>query len=116
MAAVYIPCQTALVDFLDDLLTFVEEKIAEAIADPASQLAATQEAAGAMPVINDRLREDNVIWLKFDLVLGVRMEARHWRQWWDEFARMERADFLSEAGGFVGSDGMLAILRTVLRQ
>lgn len=108
--------QTPLVDFLDDLLTFLEEKISEAIADPASQIAATHEAAGAMPIINDRLREDDVLWLRFDLVLGVRMEARHWREWWDQFATMKRADFLSEASRFVGHDGMIAILRTILRQ
>ena len=110
------PRITPLVYFLDDLLTFVEEKISEAVNDPASQFAATQEAAGAMPVISDRLREDDVLWTKFVLVLGTKIEARHWRGWWDQFARLKRTDFLSEAGIFVGTDSRIAILRTILRQ
>lgn len=37
-------------------------------------------------------------------------------EWWDQFAKMERSEFLREAGHLVGSDGTVAILRTVLRQ
>jgi hypothetical protein len=34
--------------------------------------------------------EDEAIGATFVLVLGTRLERQHWREWWHDFARMER--------------------------
>jgi len=48
-----------MVPYLLDLIDFIEEKIIEAADKPASRSAALVEAAGALPIIKDRLhRED----------------------------------------------------------
>jgi hypothetical protein len=47
--------------FVLDLLDFTEKKLREAIADEASQAGAISEAAGALPLLRDRLREDEVV-------------------------------------------------------
>jgi hypothetical protein len=89
--------RTALADALLDLLDFVDEKLREALDDPSSQLAAGTEAGCAMPVIMDRLAEDDAIGLNFLLVLGVRVEGPHWPEWWDNFANSARNEFCREA-------------------
>jgi hypothetical protein len=76
-----------------ELLDFVDEKLREALDDPASQLAATTEAGCAMPVILERLREDQAIGLNFMLVFETKLEKHDWRQWWDDFANSEREEF-----------------------
>jgi hypothetical protein len=85
--------RTALADALLDLLDFVDEKLREALDDCTSQLAAATEAGCAMPVIMDRLAEDDAIGLNFLLVLGTTLERQHWREWWDDFANSERDEF-----------------------
>jgi hypothetical protein len=107
--------RTPIADFLTDLLDFMEEKIDEAIADPSSQLAAIEEAACAVPVMHDRLGEDDVIWTNFVLVLGVRIERPYWRDWWTAFSAMEREEFRREASELVGPDGRLGVLKSVLK-
>jgi hypothetical protein len=54
--------RTDLVDFLLDLLDFIAEKIQEAIDDPAARLAAITEAGCTIPLIRDRLQEDDEKW------------------------------------------------------
>ncbi|MFZ5691881.1 MAG: hypothetical protein ACOY5F_11575 [Pseudomonadota bacterium] len=54
-----------------DLLDFVEEKIAEAERDVASRTVALSKAAGAFPIIKDRLyHEDQAALAKF-MLLGL---------------------------------------------
>ena len=89
--------RTVLADALLDLLDFVDEKLREALDDPASQLAAATEAGCAMPVIMDRLAEDDAIGLNFLLVLGTRLERQHWREWCDNFANSEWDEFCRDA-------------------
>jgi hypothetical protein len=89
--------RTPLTESLLDLLDFVEERLREALDDPASQLAAATEAGCAMPVIWQRLHEDEVIGANFVLVLGAKLERLHWQEWWHDFARMERKAFAVEA-------------------
>jgi hypothetical protein len=89
--------RTALVDALLDLLEFVDEKLREALNDPASQLAAVTEAGCAMPLMLERLHEDQAIGLSFMLVLETKLEKQHWRQWWDAFAQSEREEFCRDA-------------------
>ena|ERR687898_359282 len=61
--------QTELTDYILDLQAFVEEKIAEAENDPASRCAALSEAAGALPIMKDRLlRGDQGLLSQFMLV------------------------------------------------
>ena len=71
-----------LAAFVLDLLDFIEEKIAEAITDERSRVAAVGEAAGAVPVLRDRLRENEVVDANFILVLGNAIEERSASRWW----------------------------------
>jgi hypothetical protein len=50
--------RTEFVPFVLDLIDFMNEKIREAIGDEDSRAAAVGEAAGALPLLRDRLRED----------------------------------------------------------
>lgn len=61
--------RTEMKPFVLDLLDFIDEKIAEAEKDPASRAGALVEAAGALPIIKDRLyREDQTALAQFMLV------------------------------------------------
>jgi hypothetical protein len=102
--------QTDLGDFLLDILDFIEEKINEALSHPASQFAAIGEAAGAIPLIRDRLREDEVKWTQFVLVLGTKIETDWWQDWWRDFAKIERADFVREASDLICETGAVHAL------
>jgi hypothetical protein len=106
--------RTDFADFVLDLLDFMEEKIREALDDEGSRPAAIGEAAGAVPLLRDRLREDEVAQAQFMLVFGVQLFEPHATPWWAEFARMERAEFEQRAADLVGPQGRLAALRTVV--
>jgi hypothetical protein len=94
-----------------DLLDFVEEKIKEAIDNPAAQVAAATEAGCAMPVLRDRLCEDEVEWTKFLLVMGNRIEQGYWRAWWRDVAVASHEDFLEEAATL---GKQLSVLRAIV--
>jgi hypothetical protein len=89
--------RTDLVDALLDLLDFIGEKIQEAMDDPAARIAAIAEAGCAIPLIRDRLHEDDEKWASFLLLMGSKLEARYWREWWDDLVKMEPERFLDEA-------------------
>src|SRR5690348_6794997 len=111
------PRRTALVDFLSDLLDFIEEKINEAVTDPGSRAGAIEEAAGAMPLMLDRLNNEHEgMGLQFVLVLGNKIEKRCWRDWWNSLAKMKEEEFLREATKITGPEGDLSVLRSVLKQ
>jgi hypothetical protein len=85
--------RTVLEPMILDLLDFIEEKLSEALEDPSSPFAAVIEAGCAMPIIRERLREDEVIAAHFALALDAQLDRDHSRKWWDHFARMPHADF-----------------------
>jgi hypothetical protein len=61
--------RTDFAAYLLDLLDFMDEKIAEARNDPSSRRAALAEAAGAIPIINNRLhREDQTVLAQLMLI------------------------------------------------
>jgi hypothetical protein len=64
-------CRTDLKDFILDLLDFVDEKIAEAEQHPQSRAGAIAEAAGALPLIKDRLRRDDQTLLTQFILTGI---------------------------------------------
>jgi hypothetical protein len=88
-------------------------KLGEALDDEPSRAAAIGEAAGAVPVLRDRLRENDVWNANFILVLGNMLEARYAAEWWGDLAKMNRQEFEVAARDLVGSEGRLAILRKV---
>jgi hypothetical protein len=94
---------------IDTLLDFTDEKLREAIDDP---MAAATEAAGVMPFIGERLREDEVILTNFVLLLDVRLDRRHGREWWDNFARLDHGAFSADAANIIDRIG---VLRRLLR-
>jgi hypothetical protein len=61
---------TPTTDFVLDLLDFMEEKLREALRDETSRVGAVNEAAGAVPVLRDRPRENELVQTQFMLVLG----------------------------------------------
>jgi len=105
--------RTDFTDFVLDLLDFMEEKILEAIDDESSRAGAIVEAAGAVPLLRDRLREDEVAQAQFMLVFDAQMFDADVAEWWSEFAQMDRAEFEKQAADLVSRQGPLAMLRVV---
>jgi hypothetical protein len=107
------PRRAPLVDALLDGLDFVEERLREALGDQTSQFAAVTEAGCAMPFLRDRLREDEVKWANFVLVLGTRIEHGYWREQWDELARMKSEAFAAAVEDMLER---LHVLREILEK
>jgi hypothetical protein len=62
------PRRTEYAAFVLDLMDFIDEKILEAMENEPSRVAAVGEAAGAIPVLCDRLRENEPVQANFILV------------------------------------------------
>ena len=103
--------RTEFAPFVLDLLDFMEEKIREATDDEASR--AIAEAAGAVPPMRERLRENDVAKTGFMLVFDAQMFDADAAKWWSDLAQMDRAEFEKRAADLVGPQGMLAMLRQV---
>jgi hypothetical protein len=99
---------TEFAPFVLDLLDFMEEKLREAIAIEASRAGAVSEAASALPLLRDRLRENEDVQATFILVFSDYLCGPHAADWWPVFARMDRPAFEKEAEALVG---LLAVLR-----
>lgn len=106
------PRRTEFAAFVLDLLDFMEERIREALDDDTSRAGAIAEAAGAVPVLRDRLQENEVVQANFILALDNIIDQRWAPEWWDGFAKMERGEFERVAGDL---EGRLLVLRTVVR-
>jgi hypothetical protein len=102
------PRRTELAPFILDLLDFMDEKISEATADEASRPGAVSEAAGVLPLLRDRLSENEVVQATFILVFSDYLYGPHAAKWWTAFARMDQPAFEKEAETLVG---LLAVLR-----
>ena len=74
-------------DFVLDLLDFMEEKLREALRDETSRVGAVNEAGGAVPVLRDRLRENELVQSQFMLVLGNELFEPHASERWRDLAR-----------------------------
>ncbi|MDA9420976.1 hypothetical protein [Bradyrhizobium sp. CCBAU 53380] len=107
------PRRTEFAVFILEILDFMEEKIREAHADENSRIAALGEAAGAVPVLRDRLREDELVQTKFIMVFGNELYDPHATGRWRDLAQMPRADFEAEAEAFIKPDGVFAALRRI---
>jgi hypothetical protein len=99
--------------FLLDLLDFMEEKIREAVADEASQAAAVSEAAGAVPLLRDRSREDDETKAGFMLVFDEAIYGLAAANWWAALGRIERPEFEKQAALLVAPQGIFAVLRAI---
>lgn len=102
--------------FVLDLMDFIEEKIQESLDDETSRGAAIGEAAGAMPVLRDRVRENDIVNAHCILALGNIIEQPWAADWWDGFAKMDRQEFEIAAQDLVGPQGRLAILRGLVEE
>lgn len=86
--------RTDLAAYVLDLLDFIEEKIAEAESDPASRLAALAEAAGAIPIIKDRLRrEDQTVLTQLMLIGFIEVDLGAMAELPDEEFARKAEDF-----------------------
>jgi hypothetical protein len=92
------PRRTEFAAFVLDLLDFVKEKIGEAMENEPSRVAAIGEAAGAIPVVRDRLRENDLANTQCILALCNMIEQRWASEWWKDFSKMEREEFERTAG------------------
>ncbi|MCK1268927.1 hypothetical protein IVB44_08550 [Bradyrhizobium sp. 49] len=106
--------RTEFAAFVLDLMDFIEEKMGEAQQDETSRIGAVGEAAGAVPVLRDRLSENEVVQAKSMLALGNMIEERWAADWWSGLARMERQEFEEAARDLAGPEGRLAILRKIV--
>jgi hypothetical protein len=106
--------RTEFAPFVLDILDFMEERIREAIADEGSRASAIGEAAGVIPLLRDRLREDETKQAQFMLVFDNQMYDADAARWWTDLGLMERPAFETRAAGLVGPHGILAVLRTVV--
>jgi hypothetical protein len=109
-----IPRRTEFAAFVLDLLDFIEEKIQEAMENKPSRIAAIGEAAGAIPVLRDRLRENDVANTQCILALGNMIEERWASEWRDDFTKVERGEFERIGRDLVGPEGRFAILHTIV--
>jgi hypothetical protein len=107
------PRRTEFANFVLDLLDFMEEKLREALADENSRIAAVGEPAGAMPLLRDRLREDEVVQTQFTLVFDNELYEPHASERWRSLARMPRTDFEAEVEALVKPGGAFAALRAI---
>jgi hypothetical protein len=105
--------RTEFAPFVLDLIDFMDEKVQEAIADEDSRAGAVSEAAGALPLLRDRLREDETAKARFMLVFDEYLYGPQATHWWAEFARMDRAAFEEQAACLVGPDTIFAVLRVI---
>jgi len=108
--------RTEFAAFVLDLLDFIEEKIGEAMDNESSRAAAIGEAASAIPVLRDRLCDNDEVNAHCILALGNVLEARYAADWWTDFAKMNRQEFESGARDLVGPEGRLAILRKIVAE
>ena len=108
--------RTDFTAFVLDLMDFIEERIREALDDEGSRVGAIAEAGGAVPVLRDRLRENDVLNANFILGLGNMFEGRWADEWWGDFAKMERPMFEEIATDLIGPQGRLAILRKMVAE
>jgi hypothetical protein len=105
--------RTEFAPFVLDLLDFMEEKVREALDDEGSRPAAISEAAGAVPLLRDRLRENAVTQAQFMLVFDAQMFDAGAPKWWSDLAKIDRDEFEKLAVDLVGPKGRLAALRKV---
>jgi hypothetical protein len=104
------PRHTEFSPFVLDLLDFIEEKLREAIANDASQAGAVSAAAGILPLLHDRLRENEIVQAQFILLFSEYLYGPHAADWWSGLARMDRPAFEREAETLMG---LLVVLRQV---
>jgi hypothetical protein len=101
---------TKFAPFVLDLLDFIEEKLREATANEVSRTGAVSEAAGVLPLLRDRLRDNEVVQAQFILMFSEYLFGPHTADWWTGFARMDRPAFQKEAETLVG---LLPVLRQI---
>jgi hypothetical protein len=106
--------RTELASFVLDLVDFVEEKLREGLADESLRAAAVSEASGAVPLLRDRLREDDAMKTNFMLLLDSQVYDADAAKWWSDLAGMDRAGFERLAADLVKPQGALAMLRVVI--
>jgi hypothetical protein len=83
--------RTEFTDFVLDILDFMEEKLREALEDEASRIGAVGEAAGAVAVLRDRLRENELVQAQFMLVFDNALYEPHASEHWRKLAQMPRS-------------------------
>lgn len=106
--------RTEWITFQWDLLDFMEGKIQEAVSQPASQFAAVTEAAGALPLVKERLLEPEraAQWAQVVLFASDKVEGP---AWWEALAKVDRETFLATAQTLVDPvDGFIPIMRKIV--
>jgi hypothetical protein len=106
--------RTDFTSFILDLLDFMEGKIAEALATEDSRRAAISEAADAIPVLRERVRENDTVNAHFVLALRNMFEESYASDEWEAFAKLDRTEFERTARDLVGPEGRFADLRKIV--
>jgi hypothetical protein len=103
--------RTEFAAFVLDLMDFIDEKVREALDNDECPSRGSLRGGRRHPRAADRLRENEVVQANFILVLGNTIERRWAPEWWEDFARMNRAEFEEVARDLVGR---LAVLRRIV--
>ncbi|AWO92704.1 MULTISPECIES: hypothetical protein [Bradyrhizobium] len=91
------PRRSDFAAFVLDLLDFIEEKVDEALENDTSRRGAVAEAAGAVPVLRGRLRENEPVQAQFMVVFDEQLYEPQASRWWAEFAGMDGPAFETRA-------------------
>lgn len=77
-----------------DAMDFLKEKIEEAQHQRQSRNGAITEAAGIIPFLRSRLRQDEVLQTQTMLILDAPVTSDNWQTWWNDLLKPEN-DFQS---------------------
>ena len=101
---------TEFMSFILDLIDFMEARIREGLDDEGARAKAVNDAASVVPLLRDRLSDNETAQAQAILLLDNQMYDANAAKWWAELARMDRAEFAKHAADLMR---LLAMLRHV---
>jgi hypothetical protein len=105
------PRHTEFAPFVIDLVDFMEKRIRAALDDETARIKAVGDAAGVVPLLRDRLNENEPAKAQAMLVLDKQIYDTDGPKWWADLAGMDRPEFEIQAADLLG---WLALLRQVV--
>jgi hypothetical protein len=105
------PRHTEFAPFVIDLVDFMEKRIRAALDDETARIKAVRDAAGVVPLLRDRLNENEPAKAQAMFLPDEPMYGADTAKWWADLAGMNRPEFEIQAADLLG---WLALLRQVV--
>jgi hypothetical protein len=102
---------TEFVSFVIDLVDFMEKRIRAALDDETARTEAAGDAAGVVPLLRDRLNENEPAKAQAMFLPDEPMYGADTAKWWADLGRMDRPGFEIQAADLLR---WLALLRQVV--